>query len=306
MDKPQISLIIPSFNTREILKNNLESLFKINCRFLFEVIVVENGSKDSSAKMVREEFPQVHLIQNDWNSGFAHAVNQGLRAAQGEALILLNADMVVKEETLEKVFEILTTRPEIGVLGVKLLKEDPSTLQQIQGRIERSRNATGSGQADSILFSVRRDPDFWSQLAILFKLPHFFPKITDRYLCKDFDYQKSAEVEQVRGSFFAFRRDVFDKVGFLDEKNFFFWFEEVDFCRRVRQTGYKIWYEAEISCVDLLGRSIQQFSLGKKQAIFFRSLTNYFFKWHAWWQGAVFFLLRFPLVALAYLVDFFL
>jgi len=289
----KISLIIPSFNTREILQNNLESLFKLTCRFSFEVIVVENGSSDGSAKMVREEFPQVELIQNDWNSGFAHACNQGLRMAQGEVLILLNADMVVQpafahgelrrgeEGTLEKVFETLVERKEIGVLGVKLLKED-----------------------NSILSSVRRDPDFWSQLAILLKLPHLFPKISDNYLFKDFDYQKSAEVEQVRGSFFAFRRDVLDKVGFLDEKNFFFWFEEVDFCRRVRQAGFKVWYEAEVSCVDLIGQSIKKvFSLRKKQAIFSRSLMNYFFKWQPWWQGAIFFCLR-PLVIIGgFFVD---
>jgi len=281
MDKPQISLIIPSFNTRELLKNNLESLFKLNCRFPFEVIVVENGSSDGSAKMVREEFPQVELIQNDWNSGFAHACNQGLRVAQGEVLILLNTDMVVQTGTLEKVFEVLNERKEIGVIGVKLLKED-----------------------GSILSSVRRDPDFWSQLAILLKLPHFFSKLVDNYLFKDFDYQKSAEVEQVRGSFFAFRREVLDKVGFFDEKNFFFWFEEVDFCRRVRQVGLKVWYEASVSCLDLVGQSIKNVtSLRKKQAIFSRSLTNYFFKWHSWWQGAVFFCLRPLVIVLSFLVD---
>jgi GT2 family glycosyltransferase len=233
--------------------------------------------------MVREEFPQVRLIQNSWNSGFAHAINQGLRAAQGEIFILLNADMKVGGQALEKVFDILTSRKDIGVLGIKLLKED-----------------------GTVLPSVRRDPDFWSQLAILFKLPHFFKlKKVEDYLAKDFDYDNSSEVEQVRGSFFAFNREVLDKVGFFDEKNFFFWFEEVDFCRRVRLAGYKIWYEAGISGLDLVGRSVRQLSLGKKQAIFFRSLTNYFFKWHPWWQGAVFFLLRFPLVALAYLVDWF-
>jgi len=284
MGNPQISLIIPSFNTREILKNNLVSLFKISESFSFEVIAVDNGSNDRSAAMVREEFPQVHLIQNDWNSGFAHAVNQGLRAAKGEVFILLNTDMVVGEDVLKKTFEILINQKEIGVLGVRLLKED-----------------------GTVLSSVRRDPDFWSQLAILFKLPHFFKlKSIEHYLAKDFNYEKSGEVEQVRGSFFAFRRDVLEKVGFFDEKNFFFWFEEVDFCRRVRQAGYKVWYEAGVSGLDLVGRSVKQLSLGKKQAIFFRSLANYFFKWHSWWQGAVFFCLRFPLVTLAYLVDFFL
>ena len=109
----KVSLIIPSWNTREILKNNLVALFQIKSVVDFEVIVVDNGSHDGSAKMVREEFPQVHLIQNDWNSGFAHACNQGLRMARGEVMILLNSDMVVKEGTLEKVFYTLTDRKSV-------------------------------------------------------------------------------------------------------------------------------------------------------------------------------------------------
>jgi GT2 family glycosyltransferase len=276
----KVSLIIPSWNTREILKNNLVALFQIKSVVDFEVIVVDNGSHDGSAKMVREEFPQVHLIQNDWNSGFAHACNQGLRMARGEVMILLNSDMVVKEGTLEKVFYTLTQRKEVGILGVKLLKED-----------------------GSVLSSVRRDPGFVDQLAILLKLPRLFPKIIDQYLYKDFDYQKSAEVEQVRGSFFAFRREMLEKVGWLDEKNFFFWFEEVDYCRRVRQAGYKIWYEADATCQDLVGQSVRKMSLAKKQAMFSRGLTRFFFKWHPWWQGAIFFCLRPLVIAVGFLID---
>jgi GT2 family glycosyltransferase len=144
-------------------------------------------------------------------------------------------------------------------------------------------------------------------LAILLKLPHWLKlKAVEHYLAKDFDYEQSAEVEQVRGSCFAFRRELLALIGAFDQKNFFLWFEEVDFCRRLRAAGLKVWYEASVSCLDLVGRSFVQMPTGKKQVIFFRSLTNYFFKWRPWWQGAVFFVLRLPLAAAAWLADFFL
>jgi GT2 family glycosyltransferase len=130
---------------------------------------------------------------------------------------------------------------------------------------------------------------------ILLKLPHIFPKIIDHYLAKDFDYEKSQEVDQVRGSFFAFRREVWRKIGFLDEKNFFVWFEEVDFCRRIHEAGLKVWYCAEATSVDLVGQTFKKMPTRVKQAMFSKSLANYFFKWHAWWQGAAIVLLR-PLV----------
>jgi dTDP-4-dehydrorhamnose reductase len=285
---PKISLILVSTKVKDILKENLLGLFNSSCKYPFEVIVVDNGSNDGTAQMVLEEFSQVHFIQNDWNSGFAHACNQGLKVAKGEVFVLLNPDTQVKAEVLENVFTTITQRQEIGVMGIKLLNKATST---------------SSGQDGSVMPSVRRDPSFVDQLAILLKLPHVFSKITDRYLATDFDYQVSQEVEQVRGSFFAFRRDIWRRVGFLDEENFFVWFEEVDFCRRVRQAGYKIWYNAEVSCVDLVGQTFKQMSVRKKQAMFSRSLARYFFKWHTWWQGAIITILRPVVICLGALVD---
>lgn len=277
---PKISLIIVSTNAFDILRPNLESLKELSCKYSFETIVIDNGSADGTAKILREEFPWVHLIQNDWNSGFAHACNQGLRVAKGEVLVLLNPDMRVNPGVLENVYEQITTRKEIGVMGVKLLNED-----------------------GSVMPSVRRFPEFFDQLLILLKLPHLFPKIIDRYLAKDFDYKVSQEVEQVRGSFFAFRRDIWRQVGFLDEKNFFVWFEEVDFCKRVREVGYKIWYNAEVNCVDLVGQTFKRMPVRVKQAMFAKSMANYFFKWHAWWQGAIIIALRPMVIFFGALVD---
>lgn len=113
---------------------------------------------------------------------------------------------------------------------------------------------------------------------MLLKLPHVFPRIHDRYLAKDFDYAVSQDVEQIRGSYFAFRREIIEYVGMLDER-FFLWFEEVDFCKRVRGHGLRIRYCADAVCRDFVGKSFAQVSVWKKQRMFFTSAWKYFRKW---------------------------
>ena len=250
-----VSIVIVSWNVKELLLANLARLFSMPTDVSFEVFVVDNGSVDGSAKMVRKDFPNVRLIQNDYNAGFAAACNQALRVAKGEVLLLFNPDMLMGDGALSYAYKTLRERSDIGVLGIRLTHED-----------------------GTVVPSVRRDPTLLDQLAILFKIPHIFPRVVDRYLAKDFDYTRSQEVEQVRGSFFAFRRDVMVRVGFLDER-FFVWFEEVDFCKRVREQGLKIWYSAEVSCHDLVGQAFKQQPVWLKQFRFFRSLTQYMLKW---------------------------
>lgn len=253
---PKISVVIVSWNVRELLKQNLAQLFALQYDdFLIEIFVVDNGSKDGTAKMVREEFKHVHFVQNDYNAGFAKACNQAIRMAKGEVILLLNPDTRVESGTLELTYRQLMEYRDIGVLGVRLLDE--------KGDVVRS---------------VRRNPTVRDQLATFLKLPHFFPAINDRYLAKDFDYAVSQDVEQIRGSYFAFRREILQYVGMLDER-FFIWFEEVDFCRRVRGNGLRIRYCAEAVCRDFVGKSFAQVSTWRKQRLFFTSAWKYFWKW---------------------------
>ncbi|MCR4314558.1 MAG: hypothetical protein NUV84_04935, partial [Candidatus Uhrbacteria bacterium] len=154
-----------------------------------------------------------------------------------------------------------------------------------------------------VMSSVRRDPHFADQLATLLKVAKVFPSTTNRYLATDFDDTRSQVVEQIRGSYFAFRREVYEKVGELDAERFFIWFEEVDYCRRVREAGYVIWYSSEVSCIDLVGQSFKQQRLAIKQVRFSRSMANYFLKWHPAWQGWVILCLRPFVVIAAWMVD---
>ena len=286
IDAPQVSIIIINWNVRDLLKANLARLFS---PLLFkegvgediaEVIVVDNGSADGSVVMIKADFPKVHLIRNESNRGFAYAVNQALRVAKGEVMVLFNPDMLMGDGAIEHAYQTLTRQKDIGVLGVKLARED-----------------------GSIVESVRRDPGFGDQLAILLKVPHLLPKVLDRYLMKDFDYAKSQNVDQLRGSFFAFRRDVYEKIGSFDANNFFIWFEEVDFCKRVREAGLRVWYSADVACIDLVGRSFHQRTARWKQYHLSRSMTRYFKKWMPWWQTAALYALRPVAILFGVVVD---
>src|SRR3989338_7772007 len=211
MDRPKLSIIIINYKVRDLLRENLTALYADDFASYLEVIVVDNGSGDGTGKMIREHFPQTKLILNDYNSGSSHAVNQALRVATGEVLLWLNPDMKVHPGCLQKTHDTLIADKTMGIFGAKLI--DPS---------------------GKPIGSVRRDPSFLDQLAIVLKLPHLFPRLVDHYFYKEFDYEISQEVPQVRGSYFAFRRELMELVGGFDE-SFFIWFEEVDYCRRVRE-----------------------------------------------------------------------
>ena len=281
MSTPKLSIFIINYKVRELLRENLRALHADSFFNELEIIVVDNGSNDGVGKMIREEFPGTILILNDYNSGSSHAVNQALRVATGEVLLWLNPDMKVHPGCLQKTHDTLIADKTIGLFGAKLI------------------DASGKP-----IGSVRRDPSFLDQLAIVLKLPHLFPHLFNRYLYKEFDYEISQEVPQIRGSYFAFRLDVMEQVGGFDE-SFFIWFEEVDYCRRVRQVGYRIYYCAEALCEDLVGQSFRQVCVRKKQRLLMRSLVTYFDKWHPWWQARILWCFTPFAIGAGIIIDFF-
>lgn len=274
-----LSIVIVSLNVKGLLCENLVEIQNLLAqeRVSGEIFVVDNGSIDGTAEEVRERFPGVKLIANGKNTGFAYACNQGLRQAKGDVCLLLNPDMRVLPGALRFTVDELRKRKEIGVLGIRLVREDGTQVA-----------------------SVRRDPGFIDQFAILSKISLIFPSLTKRYLAEDMDYTRSQEVDQVRGSFFAFRRELLETVGYLDSENFFVWFEEVDFCKRVREKGYKVWYEATVRACDFVGRTFAQQPGWMKQMRFSRSMMRYFWKWHMPFAAILFALIRpFAIAAVA-------
>lgn len=255
-----LSIIIVSWNVREKLKNNLAALFKSTGDFDFEVFVIDNGSVDGTGKMVTNEFPQVKLIANDKNLGFAKANNQAIKYAQGEYILLLNPDMKVFPDTLANMLGWMDNYREALVAGCHLIDEKGNTVNH-----------------------VCRFPTVWDQLAVVLKIPHLFPYVLNRYLNANFDYSKPAKVDSIRGSFFMIRSEAIEKIGNLDER-YFIWFEEVDYCQRIKRAGFEVWYTPAAECIDYMAQSFKQIKRGKAQKYFRLGQLKYFKKWHPAWQ----------------------
>lgn len=248
------------WNVRDLVRKNLSAIYGNTSNIDFEVFAVDNDSKDSTVEMIKKEFPQVNVIANNYNAGFARANNQGIKESKGRYVLLLNPDMEVFPGTLETMVKWMDERKDVGVAGCRLINEKGITIPH-----------------------TRRYPSVWNQLAIILKLPHFFPGVLDNYLMRNFDYKKEAEVDSVRGSFFMIRREVIDKIGGLDER-YFIWFEEVDYCRQAKLAGYKIMYTPITDCIDRIGKSFSQVKRGVTQKYFRDSMLKYFKKWQPRWQ----------------------
>lgn len=260
-----LSVIIVSWQVREKLEANLKSLFKSEGSFKFEVFVVDNNSSDGSADMVATLFPEVKLIKNSANLGFAKANNQAIKEAGGKYILLLNPDMQVFPDTLGKALEFAEPNQQAAVSGFKLVNEK-----------------------GYVISHVRRFPKFFDQLMIVLKVPHVFPAVLNSYLLPRFDYSKEAKVDSVRGSFFLINKNSYFKLSgeakpFLDER-YYIWFEEVDFCRQVYKLGGEVWYSPNAECLDYVGQSFSLVKRKQTQAYFKDSMLKYFAKWGKNWE----------------------
>ena len=130
---------------------------------------------------------------------------------------------------------------------------------------------------------VRRFPSLFDQLMVILKVPHFLPFVLNRYLYSNFNYDKEARVDSVRGAFFLINKKVWQEISnqewpLLDER-YFIWFEEVDFCKQVYQNGGEVWYSPAATCLDYIGASFGQVKVNTKQKYFEESMIKYFKKW---------------------------
>ncbi len=273
-----ISIIIVSWNVKDKLRENIKSIYQSIGDFSFEIIVADNNSSDDSANMVKHTFPDVSLIRNKENLGFAKACNQGMKRSQGKYILLLNPDMKLERDTLNNFIIWLKDNPQADIASCKLVDEK-----------------------GSIVRHVRRFPKLCDQLAIVLKLPHFIPSILNKYLRKDFDYNKSSKVDSVRGAFFAIRKDSFETC-LLDER-YFLWFEEVDFCKYASSIGKEVWYTNKASAIDLVGKSFSQLKTYQTQKYFSDSMLKYFKKWYPYWQYFILFLAWQPVLFFNWLIK---
>ena len=235
------SLIIVSFNTKEILKNALSSIFAYCPGEMFEVIVIDNNSGDGSAEMLNNFFgDKIKLIINKHNAGFGAANNLGAKIARGEYLFFLNSDIIAKEDILSGLAKIFESRPEIGILAPRLILPDGSEQKFASGNFP--------SLADLILGKIK----------------------------KDAAEKKYIKIDWVSGAALAIRKNLFDQAGGFDE-NFFMYFEDIDLCKRVKDISYQVAVLPSITVVHLGGKSLKNDRQRKKH---YYVSQDYFYKKH--------------------------
>lgn len=218
--------------------------------------MVDNGSSDRTTKIVEELYPQVNLIQNKENSGYAKANNQGIESSLGRYVLLLNPDTQFREDSLTLMYEFMEENPKVGALGPKLLNPDKTTQP-----------------------SCREFPTFSTLIWEFSGLSRLFPrsKIFGRWRMGYFTFDQTREVDQPMGSCFMLRRETLEDVGLLDE-NFPMFFNDVDLCYRIKKAGGKIYFYPEALVIHQKGASTGKV---KRRMIWLSHLAFYrFFKKH--------------------------
>ena len=219
--KPDLSVVIVSYNVKYHLEQCLRSVQKASARLSTEVWVVDNASTDGSYSYLHERFPTFHFIQNEENVGFSRANNQAIEKSAGRYVLLLNPDTLVAEETLSQCVEFLDAHPEAGGCGVRMLNPDGSFAPE----------------------SRRGLPTPFTSFCKMSGLGMLFPKSRTfgRYYMRYLDVDEPNQIEVISGAFCMVRRKALDQVGLLDE-DFFMYGEDIDLSYRLLQGGWQNWY----------------------------------------------------------------
>lgn len=252
-----LTLIIVNYNSTEYL-DALSRSIPAACRGLkYEVILVDNHSRDADDDALRRRFRDFRLILNASNRGFGTACNQGMRLARGRHIALVNPDMVLQPDCLRRLSEYLNTHPVVAAAGPQLLGDD--------GRVQPS---------------CRRIPTLYHIFCESTGLARLAPRsrLFGGYRMTYWAHDEEREVEQVMGACLVARRDVLERIGYFDER-FFMYYEEVDLCKRLRDAGYAIMFVPEARAVHHEGRSALT---DKANALieFYRSRSIFFLKHH--------------------------
>ncbi len=231
-----LSVVIVNWNTKKLLENCLSSIYKFTKSINFEVIVIDNGSKDGSQAMVKEKFPQVKLILNKENMGFSKANNQGIKIAKGQYIFLLNSDTYLIENSFRKLLDkARSIEGDLGAIGPQLLNED-RTIQQSAG-----------------YFPHLPQIFFWMSFLDDLPIGMFFKPY---HIDHDSFYKNGHQIDWVTAAAMLIPKKVIDEVGSLDPQIFMYG-EEVEWCYRLKKDDYKIYF-SPITKVVHIGRGSHQ------------------------------------------------
>lgn len=233
---PELSIIIVNYNNRAQLEECLPSLRAVLAGHDAEVLISDNGSRDGSPEWIRAQFPEFRVLENNANLGFAEANNRALAVCRGEYILLLNPDTVLVHDAFRPMIDLLRESRRIGAVGCKLIGRD------------------GARQV-----SARSFPTLLSFLLNLSGLEYHHPRsrFFGRYPLSYWDGETPRAVDWVCGAVLMIRRDVLAKVGGLDPY-YFLTYDEVDWCHRIKDAGYEVWYTPAGRIIHLVSQSEPQ------------------------------------------------
>ncbi len=261
-----VSILIVNWNTKELLRACLTSIFNHLPKDALEVIVVDNASRDDSSAMVASEFPSVRLVASTKNTGYAGGNNLAFSKAKGEWLLTLNPDTEFVDDSLDVALEVLQAHPKVGVLGVRQVGLDGKTQQ-----------------------SVRGFPTVWGIFGDVSGLGAKLGGSLDSYRLSRFDYTQEQEAPQPMGTFLLFRREALLSIGSLErpmDENFPIFFNEVDLLFRLKKHGWSCLYVPSAQIKHHGGESTKQV---RSSMIWesHRSLVRYLWKHYGTGFGVV-------------------
>ncbi len=229
-----LSIIIISYNTSDFLKECIESIQKNTKGINYEIIVVDNASSDNSVEMVKKEFPEILIIESPENIGFSKANNLGVNKSKGRHVLFLNPDTVVYKDSLSNMIKFMDEHEEAGAATCSLVMPD--------GKLDDAAH--------------RGFPNPWNSLSYFSGLSKLFPssKIFGGYNLGFLDLSKPHEIDACAGAFMMVRRQAGEKIGWWDE-DYFFYGEDLEFCFRLKEIGWKIYFVPNASALHYKGVS---------------------------------------------------
>lgn len=254
-----LTITISSYNTRNLLRNCIESIYRYTQGISFEVIAIDDNSTDGTSAMLAESFPQVILVRNERNQLYAKNQNHGLRMARGRYACLLDSDTLLTGNAFQSLVRFMDEHPEVAACGPKLLNLDGSVQHCV-----RSFATAGVFFLQTI---------HWNKL-----FPH--SRVMDRYYNTDFDYSRAQPVESIGTSAYVIRRSTWEQAGMLDER-FRLALVDLAYNYMLRQKGYQVYYTPCAEVIHLGSQSINQVARSslrdQKQALIdFSEAYDYF------------------------------
>ncbi len=253
-----LSIIIITYHSRAPVERCLESLEGHAPSCEYETIVIDNASSDGTAETVARRFPRVRIVVNSDNLGYSRGVNQGMRLSTGRAILIINPDIIVEEGSIDRLMEFLDRTPDAGIVGSKLVYSD-----------------------GSLQYSCR---SFYTMSALVLRrtfLGKLFPRARAlrEHLLMDYDHEAPRKVDWILGACMLVRREAIEKVGAMDER-FFLYFEDIDWCYRMKNHGWSVYYVPSSVMIHVYERSSAKSMLRKPFLVHVLSLLRYFEKWN--------------------------